>query len=132
MYAAWLEGATEAGIRAIKQAMELRPAAHAAIPDQRTAITAVNAEENRTKLIVIRPLESPEFGSRKWRAEHAIESRADKVAVPPLVSEIVSGAKANEQGIILGNPLLQPRPPLTRVQMRRKFPPSDQIMPGQR
>jgi len=63
MYAAWLEGATEADIHAIKQAMERRPAARAAIPDQRAAITAVNAGTNRTKLIVIRPLESPEFGS---------------------------------------------------------------------
>jgi len=56
MYAAWLEGAMDADIHAIKQAMERRPAA-------RAAIAAVNAGTNRTKLIVIRPLKSPEFGS---------------------------------------------------------------------
>ena len=63
MYAAWLEGATESDIHAIKQAMERRPAARATIPDQCAAIAAVNAGPNRTKLIVIRPLESPEFCS---------------------------------------------------------------------
>jgi flavorubredoxin len=35
MYAAWLEGATDSDIHAIKQAMQRRPAARAAIPDQR-------------------------------------------------------------------------------------------------
>jgi integrase len=64
MYAAWLDGATDADIHAIKQAMEKRPAARNAIPDQRAAISSVNAAENRAKLIVIRPLKSPEFGSR--------------------------------------------------------------------
>ena len=63
MYAAWLEGATEADIHAIKQAMERRPAARVAIPDARAAISAVNAAKNRARLIVIRPPESPEFGS---------------------------------------------------------------------
>ena len=66
MYAAWLEGATEADIHVIKQAMERRPAARNAIPNQRAAISAVNAEANYPRLIVIRPLKSPEFGSRKW------------------------------------------------------------------
>jgi hypothetical protein len=56
MYAAWLEGATDSDIHAIKQAMERRPAARAAIP-------AVNPAINRVKQIVIRPLKSPEFGS---------------------------------------------------------------------
>jgi len=46
----WLEGATESDIHAIKQAMERRPAAHAAISDQRAAIAAANAGTNRTKL----------------------------------------------------------------------------------
>ena len=64
MYSAWLEGATEADIYAIKQAMEKRAAAHVAIPDSRSAISAVNPAENRARLIVIRPPESPEFGSR--------------------------------------------------------------------
>jgi hypothetical protein len=65
MYAAWLDGATEADIHAIKQAMERRPTARTEIPDSRAAISAVNAATNRAKLIVIRPPESPEFGSRK-------------------------------------------------------------------
>jgi hypothetical protein len=63
MYAAWLEGATEADIHAIKQAMERRPAARAAIADAHAAISAVNAGTNRARLIVIRPPESPKFGS---------------------------------------------------------------------
>jgi hypothetical protein len=63
MYAAWLEGATESDIHAIKLAMERRPIARAAMPDARAAISAVNAEANRARLIVIRPPESPEFGS---------------------------------------------------------------------
>ncbi len=63
MYAAWLDGATAADIQAIKQAMERRPAAGGAIPDVRAAISAVNAGTNRGRLIVIRPPESPEFGS---------------------------------------------------------------------
>jgi integrase len=61
MYAAWLDGATEADIQSIKQAMEKRPAARPALFDSRTAISAINAETNYPKLIVIRPLESPEF-----------------------------------------------------------------------
>jgi integrase len=64
MYAAWLDGATDADIRAIKQAMEKRPAARTEIPDQRAANSAINAAENHAKLIVIRPPGSPEFGSR--------------------------------------------------------------------
>ena len=64
MYAAWLDGATAADIQAIKQAMEKRPAARAAIPDSRTAISSINAATNRVTQIVIRPPESPEFGSR--------------------------------------------------------------------
>jgi hypothetical protein len=63
MYAAWLEGATESDIHAIKQAMEGRPYARASIPDARAAICAVNAGTNHAKLIVIRPPKSPEFGS---------------------------------------------------------------------
>jgi hypothetical protein len=35
MYAAWLEGATESDIHAIKQAMETRPTARAAFLDSR-------------------------------------------------------------------------------------------------
>jgi integrase len=63
MYAAWLDGATAADIHAIKQAMEKRPAAGAAILNSRAAISSVNAATNRARLIVIRPPESPEFGS---------------------------------------------------------------------
>ncbi len=63
MYAAWLDGATEADIHAIKNAMEKRPAACAAIPDPRAATSAVNTVSNRVTQIVIRPLQSPEFGS---------------------------------------------------------------------
>jgi hypothetical protein len=47
MYAAWLDGATAADIQAIKQAMEKRPAARAAIP-------AVNTASNHVAQIVIR------------------------------------------------------------------------------
>jgi hypothetical protein len=63
MYAAWLEGAREADIHAIKGAMERRPAARVPIPDSRAAISAVNAGTDRARMIVIRPLTSPEFGS---------------------------------------------------------------------
>jgi hypothetical protein len=64
MYAAWLDGTTEADIQSIKQAMEKRPAARPALFDSRTAISAINAGTNYPRLIVIRPPESPEFGSR--------------------------------------------------------------------
>jgi hypothetical protein len=63
MYAAWLDGATEFDIRAIKQSMEKRPAARVAIIDSRAAILPINAELNRVTQIEIRPLKSPEFGS---------------------------------------------------------------------
>ena len=60
MYAAWLEGATEADIHAIKQAMQMRPVralrdARTAIPDARAAISAINFANNRVQQIVIRP-----------------------------------------------------------------------------
>jgi hypothetical protein len=58
-----LEGATETDIQAIKQAMEKGPAARAAIPDSRAAISAVNFARIRAQQIVIRPLKSPDFGS---------------------------------------------------------------------
>jgi hypothetical protein len=64
MYAAWLDGATDTDIYAIKQAMERRPAASAAVLNSRAAISSVNAATNRARLIVLRPPESPEFGSR--------------------------------------------------------------------
>ena len=64
MYAAWLDGATDTDIYAIKQAMERRPAAPAAFLDSPAAIPAANTATNRARLIVIRPPESPEFGSR--------------------------------------------------------------------
>jgi hypothetical protein len=63
MYASWLDGATDTDIHAIRQAMEKRPIVRAAIPDVRAAISAVNAGTHRAKLIVVRPPESPEFGS---------------------------------------------------------------------
>jgi hypothetical protein len=63
MYAAWLDGATAADIQAIKQAMQKRPVAGAAILNSRAAISSINAATNRARLIVIRPLKSPEFGS---------------------------------------------------------------------
>jgi hypothetical protein len=65
MYAAWLEGATDADIHAIKKAMEKRPDARAALLDSRSAISAVNTVSNRVTQIVIRPLKSSEFGSRE-------------------------------------------------------------------
>ena len=63
MYAAWLEGATEVDIHAIKHAMEKRPAVRAVFFDSRTAISSINAVTNHVTQIVIRPPESPEFGS---------------------------------------------------------------------
>ena len=63
MYAAWLEGATDADIHAIKKSMEKKPDARAAFLDSRTAISGVNAVSNRVTQIVIRPLKFPEFGS---------------------------------------------------------------------
>jgi hypothetical protein len=63
MYAAWLEGATDADIHAIKKATEKGPSTLFAIPDSRVAISTVNAATNRVTQIVIRPLKSPEFGS---------------------------------------------------------------------
>ena len=65
MYAAWLEGATDDDIHAIRQSMEKRPTAGAAILNSRAAISSVNAATNRARLIVIRPLKFPEFGSRE-------------------------------------------------------------------
>jgi hypothetical protein len=64
MYVAWLDGTTAADIQAIKQAMEKRPAAGAAILNSRAAISSVNAAATRARLIVIRPPESLEFGGR--------------------------------------------------------------------
>ena len=43
--------------------MEERPDARAAFLDSRAAISAVNTATNRARLIGIRPLKSPEFGS---------------------------------------------------------------------
>jgi integrase len=63
MYAAWLDGATESDIHAIKKAMGKRPAAPVAIPDSPTAISALNSAKNHVLQIVIRPPKSPEFGS---------------------------------------------------------------------
>jgi integrase len=65
MYAAWLEGATESDVHAIKNAMEKRSPPRAAIPDSRAAISAVNFAGIRAQQIVICPLNSPEFGSRE-------------------------------------------------------------------
>jgi hypothetical protein len=64
MYAAWLDGATDTDIYAIKQAMERRPAARAAFLGSPAAISVANFARNRAPQIVIRPLKSPEFGSK--------------------------------------------------------------------
>jgi hypothetical protein len=64
MYAAWLDGATESDIYAIKQGMEKRPSSRAAFLDSRTVISTINAAKNHVTQIVIRPPKSPEFGSR--------------------------------------------------------------------
>jgi hypothetical protein len=63
MYVSWLDGATDSDIHAIKQAMERRPIARTTMPNARAAICTVNAGTNYPRLIVIRPPESPEFGS---------------------------------------------------------------------
>jgi hypothetical protein len=65
MHAAWLEGATEADIHAIRKLMEKRPDARAEFQDSRTAISAANTVSNRVTQIVIRPMKYPEFGSRE-------------------------------------------------------------------
>jgi hypothetical protein len=61
MYAAWLEGATEADIHAIKKAMEKTSVARAEFFASRT----VNTVSDRVTQIVILPLKSPKFGSRE-------------------------------------------------------------------
>jgi hypothetical protein len=58
MYAAWIEGATDADIQAIKQGMDASPSAHA-----RAASLAACSATQSTKKIVISPLLSPEFAS---------------------------------------------------------------------
>jgi hypothetical protein len=63
MYAAWLEGATDSDIHAIKKATEKGPSTLVAIPDSRAAISTANAVSNRVTQIVLRPLKSPEFSS---------------------------------------------------------------------
>jgi hypothetical protein len=63
MYASWLDGATDSDIHAMKEAMERRPIARTTMPNARAAISTVNAGTNYPRLIVIRPPESPEFGS---------------------------------------------------------------------
>jgi hypothetical protein len=63
MYAAWLEGATEADIHAIRQAIEKRPSARTTFMDSRAAISSLNSAKNHITQIVIRPPKSPEFGS---------------------------------------------------------------------
>ena len=68
MYAAWIEGATDADIQTIKQAIEVGPTQPTGIP--------------RGKKIVINPLLSPEFGSssasRKQRGGLSPESASEK------------------------------------------------------
>ena len=77
MYAAWIEGATDADIQAIKQAMDASPSAHA-----RAATIAACTATQSTKKIVISPLLSPEFGSssasRKQWGELSPESDSEK------------------------------------------------------
>ena len=58
MYAAWIEGATDADIQVIKQAMNASPSAHAL-----AATIAARTATHHAKKIVINPLMSPEFGS---------------------------------------------------------------------
>jgi integrase len=68
MYAAWIEGATDADIQAIKQAMEAGPALRTGTPI--------------AKKIVINPLLSPEFGSssasRKQGGDLSPEKASEK------------------------------------------------------
>ena len=77
MYAAWIEGATDADIQVIEQAMDASPSAHA-----RAATIAACTATQSTKKIVISPLRSPEFGSssasRKQWGELSPESDSEK------------------------------------------------------
>ncbi len=66
MYAAWLEGATDFDIHAIKQAMERSPYARALIPDARAAISALNSAQNHVTQIVIVP-QSPRNLAVGWQ-----------------------------------------------------------------
>jgi hypothetical protein len=121
MYAAWLEGATDADIHAIKKAMEKRPDARAAIPDSRAAIFALNFASIRAQQILIRPLKSPEFGSRlaagkdlsdsslrndskiKWRRGWDC-SRPGTAARPPLrCGPLQPGCNVQNRAAILSN-----------------------------
>jgi hypothetical protein len=112
MYAAWIEGATDADILAIKQAMDASPSAHAL-----AATNAARTATHRAKKIVINPLLSPEFGSRlaveksgtklstgkdlekKWRRGWDC-SRPGTAARPPLRSGPPrAGALKGHQGV---------------------------------
>jgi integrase len=66
MYAAWLEGATESDIQAIKNAMGKRPSARSPFLDSRTAISSINAARNHVAQIVIRP-PSPQNLAVVWQ-----------------------------------------------------------------
>jgi hypothetical protein len=92
MYAAWLEGATDSDVHAIEQAMEKRPSGRAAFLDSRTAISSINAARNHVAQIVIRPPESPEFGS----------SLAIGKCPGTQVSEMIQKLSGGEGGIARG------------------------------
>src|SRR5271168_4310435 len=53
MYAAWLDGATDSDIHAIKRAMEKRPAVRSVFFDSRAAIPSITVATNHVKQIVI-------------------------------------------------------------------------------
>src|SRR6267154_1829276 len=71
MYAAWLEGATESDIHAIKRAMEKRPAARSVFFDSRTAISS-------TRPLKTPPL--PAFGSRFGSRSQSARLRSSRFA----------------------------------------------------
>jgi hypothetical protein len=58
MYAAWIEGATDADIQAIQLAMDTSPSARASA----ATVAARNATHHAKKIVIDSPL-SPEFGS---------------------------------------------------------------------
>jgi hypothetical protein len=85
MYAAWIEGATEDDIQAIRNAMEARPK----VP---LLPFALSSPQDNARQIVLRPLESPDSASspegRKVSLEKARNKVAERVGFEPTETQI--------------------------------------------
>jgi hypothetical protein len=73
MYAAWIEGATEADIQAIRIAMDGRPKVS-------TLLFALASQRDIARQIVLRPLESPNSASSPEGKKLSLEKARKKVA----------------------------------------------------